>query len=144
MDSGEYRVYEAVNAAGLPTFVGVAKLDQTPHVASGESLRWFVASVTVNEWAARRIAANRVRQIVRWAGGRAPWLRNHVPMRLGEHAAGRPVVACWANGRRDWYASVRAAAATAGVSRMMLVKRLLHGRPDAAGRVWRDAVTVRA
>ena len=63
MGKPEYRAFEAVNAAGLPTFVGACKLTETPRLRSQETLRWLVANVTLEESAARRFAANRVAQI---------------------------------------------------------------------------------
>jgi hypothetical protein len=138
---GCFRLYEIRNGDDLPVFIGAAKDGDTPAVEPQETLRWPLANVSLEEWAARRIAAARVLQIVAWCGRRKPpWLRNHVPIPGRERSGGRPVEAVWGNGRVERFTSIRAAAATARKSRMALVKRILNGKPDGAGRTWRDAL----
>jgi hypothetical protein len=119
---------------GLPVRVEVHSHDLPLEPRHGESPRWLIGELTL--YSAMRLAAMRSRQIVRWAGGFAPWLQSHVLGYLGDYK-GRRVV-CFDGSQRRLYDSLRSASRAECIDRTVLRRRLADGRPDARGRVWTD------
>jgi hypothetical protein len=123
---------------GLPARVCCHCHDEPLEPRAGETVRWLIGDLP--DYAAARLATVRGRQIVRWSGGKPDWLESHVSRLPSDYGRGkcRPVVSV-AGDCVTAYASTLAASLATGIDRRILQRRLSDGRPDSAGRLWRDA-----
>jgi hypothetical protein len=125
---------------GLPVRVAVHSHDAPLEPRDGEVVRWLLGDLSL--YTSMRLATFRSRQILRFAGGFAPWLESYV-LRLPsqpDDIKGRRVV-CIDGDERRLYDSLKAASRAENIDRTVVRRRLADGRPDARGRFWIDAPT---